>query len=351
MNIIIVDDERVIRQGLRRIIELLEIDHTITGEASDGQEAYGLLLKEPCDLLITDIRMPIMDGLELIKAIRSTNQSMEIVILSGFGEFTYAQEAIQLKVMGYILKPMNPSLVQEILEAANQRLLDRKRRFSSHSQFFNRCTALVDKLVEACWQLDTQQIQLGMEQIEAEVDALALDEIETDQVYREFISWIVTKLELKTSTNIEFRKAAKMESTENNKDMKQRFSYAAQCITDEIRLTRNWGKYDPIREAIGYIQTNYANSELSLQEMLQMTGLSATYFYELFKAETGHSFKSFLVNLRIEQAKLLLHTSEYKTYEVGEKVGYQDYPHFSKLFKKLVGVSPSEYKKQTHGEM
>jgi two-component system response regulator YesN len=351
LNIVIVDDERVIRQGLRKIIELSGLEHTIMGEASDGQGAYELLLKEPCDLMITDIRMPVRDGLELITDIRKINQTMEIVILSGFGEFNYAQEAIRLGVMGYILKPMNPVLVKGVLEDVQQRLTNRKRNISLHSQLINRCTGLVDQLVEALWQLDMRQIHQSLAQIEAEMGVLALNELEAAQFYSEFLSWMANKLELKGKGNIQFPKAIWTDCMEKTKDTKQRFLVAVQRIEDEIRLARNWGKRGPIRNAIDYIKVNYADSELSLQEVLQLTGLSATYFYDLFKAETGHNFKSFLINLRIEKAKILLYTTEYKTYEVGEKVGYLDYPHFSKLFKKVVGLSPSEYKKQLNGEM
>ncbi|MBC8080822.1 MAG: response regulator [Gorillibacterium sp.] len=349
MNIVIVDDEIVIRRGLRRIIELSEIDITNVREASDGREAYELLLKEPCDLLITDIFMPIMDGLELITAIRQINKTLEIVILSGFGEFHYAQEAIRHGVMDYILKPMNPILVKGVLDAVQHKLVQRKRSISLQSQCYNRCTGYVDKLVEALWQLDMQQIQLGLERIEIEVCELPLNEPEITQVYIELLSWIVTKIEAKGGTYLHLRESINIQLIENEMANKRRFSFAIQGIADVIRLHCNWGQREPIRDAIDYIHTNYANSELTLAELLQLTGLSATYFYELFKAETGHNFKNFLIRLRIEKAKTLLNTSEYKTYEVGERVGYTDYPHFAKIFKSLVGLSPTDYKKHNGG--
>jgi two-component system response regulator YesN len=83
LNIVVVDDERVIRQGLKKIIQLSSPQYKVVGEASDGQEAFELLRKGQCELLITDIRMPIMDGLELIEKARKLNPVLEIVILSG----------------------------------------------------------------------------------------------------------------------------------------------------------------------------------------------------------------------------------------------------------------------------
>jgi two-component system response regulator YesN len=349
LNIIIVDDERVIRQGLRRIIEISGIDHTIVGEASDGQEAYELLEKVQCDLLITDIFMPVMDGLELIAKIRQSNETMEIVILSGYGEFTYAQEALRLRVTDYILKPMNPQLVKGVLEAVLVKITSRKRSISLLSQCFNRCTAHVDKLVDSVWQLDVRQIEAALALIDLEVAELAFTEAEMDQLYMELISWVENKLESKSMSSV--RKTDWMEIKTSAMESKRRFSFAIQCFTDEIRLSRNWGQRGPIRESVDYIQLHYTNPELSLQELLQLTGLSSTYFYELFKEETGQNFKSYLIRLRINKAMALLDTSEYKTYEVGEMVGYSDYPHFAKVFKKMVGLPPSEYKKRMGGQM
>lgn len=351
MNIVVVDDERVIRQGLKKIIEMSSPEYKVVGEAADGQEACELLGKEPCDLLITDIRMPIMDGLELIKKARESNLILEIVILSGYGEFDYAQEAIRMGVMGYILKPMNPDLVREVLDKAFRKLLDRERSIRARGQFFKRCSDLANELAEALWQLDARQIQANLSAIESEVTELAVNPVEETQIYSEFVSWIVADLEANGRVGTPYNPSLWEESQRRASEAKHRFAVSMEHLEDDIRNARNWGKHGPIREAIDFIQEHYADPDLSLQEVLRLTGLSATYFYELFKAETGYSFKSYLIRLRIDRAKLLLRASEHKTYEVGEKVGYLDYPHFAKLFKKIVGASPSEYKRQINGEL
>jgi two-component system response regulator YesN len=203
LNILIVDDERVIRQGLRRIIEISGLDHTIVGEASDGQEACELLDKVQCDLLITDIFMPVMDGLELIAKIRQSNEAMEIVILSGYGEFTYAQEALRLRVTDYILKPMNPQLVKGVLEAVLVKLAHRKRSISLLGQCFNRCTEHVDRLVDSIWQLDERQIEAVLERIDLEVVELAFTEADIDQLYMELITWVENKLETRNISSVQ----------------------------------------------------------------------------------------------------------------------------------------------------
>lgn len=108
LKIFIVDDDQIIRLGLRKTIEKSGLDCTIVGEASDGELALEEIKKnEDIDLVITDIRMPIMDGLELIREIRRFNTVVRIIVLSGFDDFKYVRNAFMDGAVDYILKPIN----------------------------------------------------------------------------------------------------------------------------------------------------------------------------------------------------------------------------------------------------
>ena len=106
-NILIVDDEQLIRQGLRARIEYLGIDVDEIFEAENGLMALRLQEEHPIDVVITDIRMPHMDGLELIQAMQKKNNQIKFVVLSGYAEFSYAETAIRLGVKAYLLKPVS----------------------------------------------------------------------------------------------------------------------------------------------------------------------------------------------------------------------------------------------------
>lgn len=117
MNIFIADDDEIIRKGLRSIIEKSGLNCTVVGEASDGELA--LQYMEGCgkvDLLITDIRMPIMDGLELIKNIKNRSLSMKVIVLSGYDEFKYIRNAFVDGAVDYLLKPINKNNLIEVLK-------------------------------------------------------------------------------------------------------------------------------------------------------------------------------------------------------------------------------------------
>ena len=107
LKILIVDDEPFIRQGLAVLIDWEAEGFFIAGEASNGEEALALIRKNEYDLIIADIRMPVMGGIELLKQTREQSLSKaRFVILSGFFEFEYAKEAIRYSCTDYILKPI-----------------------------------------------------------------------------------------------------------------------------------------------------------------------------------------------------------------------------------------------------
>jgi two-component system response regulator YesN len=103
-RILIVDDEYLVRFGLKTIIDWGEYGYTIAGEASNGKEALELFRRTGADVVLTDIKMPVMDGLELTRAIRETGKKVKIIILSHYDDFSYAREAINLGAFRYILK-------------------------------------------------------------------------------------------------------------------------------------------------------------------------------------------------------------------------------------------------------
>lgn len=115
-KVLIIDDEVFIREGMKQIIPWAEMGCELVGEAKDGEEGVEKIMQLMPDIIISDIRMPKKSGLEMIDEIKSINRNMQILILTGFREFEYAQQAIRLGVLRFLLKP---SKIDEIKEAVN----------------------------------------------------------------------------------------------------------------------------------------------------------------------------------------------------------------------------------------
>jgi len=121
MKLLIADDEALIRDGIRNCIDWGRYGIDIVGAADNGLAALGMLEREPADILVTDIRMPKMDGIELSKEAKKRYPNIKIIILSGYEEFEFAQQALELSVMKYLLKPFTrPELEAAIVQAKEE---------------------------------------------------------------------------------------------------------------------------------------------------------------------------------------------------------------------------------------
>lgn len=120
IKVFLVEDEMVIRRGIKNSIDWEKEGYIFCGEASDGELAYPMIIKEKPDILITDIRMPFMDGLELCKLVKKELPNFKILILSGYDEFDYAKEAIRLGVTEYLLKPISSGKLLEALNGVSE---------------------------------------------------------------------------------------------------------------------------------------------------------------------------------------------------------------------------------------
>jgi YesN/AraC family two-component response regulator len=123
-NLLIVDDEELIRQGLRARILYLNIKANEIYEAKSGAGAIEITETYPVDIVITDIRMPDMDGLTLIRELKKSGKNMKFIILSGYAEFSYATTAIRLGVNAYLLKPLSNEELKKTFDKLYQKMAE-----------------------------------------------------------------------------------------------------------------------------------------------------------------------------------------------------------------------------------
>lgn len=129
-TIVIADDEAELRQALVRRIDWEEVGFQVVGEAENGVEALELVEKLEPDLLLTDVRMPFMSGIELARAVREIRPNIQIAFLSGFDDFTYAQQAIQYNIISYLLKPISSKELTKELKKIKKKIDDKFEEFT-----------------------------------------------------------------------------------------------------------------------------------------------------------------------------------------------------------------------------
>lgn len=129
LKMIIADDEAIVRNGLKKVIRWENFGIEIIAEAMDGQEAFELCQQLQPDILFTDIRMPIMDGLEVAMKLKELHSTISVIIISGMQDFNYAKTALDISAEGYVLKPINVDELHEVIKKVVNRIkLERNRQ-------------------------------------------------------------------------------------------------------------------------------------------------------------------------------------------------------------------------------
>lgn len=150
-KLLLVDDEPEIREGLQEVVDFASLGFEVVGEAGNGVDALQLSQQLKPDLVITDIRMPLMDGLTLCQKLRAEFPTMQFIILSGYDDFEYARQAIAVKTLGYLLKPISAKEFVQMLRGARESLDEAANQRRDIRQLKLRFHQSLPLLKEALW--------------------------------------------------------------------------------------------------------------------------------------------------------------------------------------------------------
>ena len=248
-KLLVVDDEKFIRRGIIELIDLKKLNISEVFEASNGKKALEVAKLEKPDIILADINMPIMNGLEFTAEVRKFLPDAKIAMITGYDYFDYAVTALKAGVDDYILKPVSKDDI----------------------------AVLLNKLVEKVHSTNA------------------------------------TSLAEKISSQIGEITQSNMDSYKNKID---------DCMSN-----------------------NLSNSDFGLKHLAKDLSLSSGYLSAKFREIYGQNFQDYMLNLRLQKAKLLLLSSDLKMYEIAASVGFEDPNYFSAAFKKHTSLSPSEFKK------
>jgi len=161
-KLLIVDDEEIEREGMAKFICWEKYNIKLVGTAWNGVEGFQKIQESTPDIVLTDIKMPIMDGIELIRKVRQSYEDIEFVILSGYGEYEFTSQAMREGVRHYLLKPCNEKKVVEILEKVKRELDEKRRKKSQEKEYRKTVYRLLPRAKEQIFRnmlLEREQVQ------------------------------------------------------------------------------------------------------------------------------------------------------------------------------------------------
>lgn len=359
LKVMLVDDVEIVRMEMRRMPVWGEISGFLVAcEAKNGEEALEKLEKQEVDMVITDIRMPKIDGMELLKEIVSNRLCTCVVLLSDISEFSYARQGIILGAFDYIPKPADEAELLKLLKRAYEHIIDKKKedeRVKKLEEVFEEKIGdffqgvdvkEIAALLQSRDEKAIDKIRHTIKRIGANLD---FNLLKAEGAMKKAIPMVITSL---LSENPWLEKYIDT-SILNNLTTRQ-FSgfgelldYIMQDVTYVFNIFQalQLGYQDKgiIWEVCNHVLQNI-DEGLSLQTVSERLYMNRTYISEVFKQKTGVSFSEYLTRVKMERAKKLLESDGIKAYEVAEILGYKDSEYFGKIFKKYAGKSIAEYK-------
>ncbi|RKX86122.1 MAG: hypothetical protein DRP70_10655 [Spirochaetes bacterium] len=394
-SVFIADDEPKIRRRLRRLVESFGEQFQVCGEAADGMEAIERIGEELPDILLVDICMPRLNGLDFIQRIGENSGNTVIIVITGHDEFDYARRAVQLPIFEYVLKPVVSVDLKEIFLRASSELHKSREQNDllqwAEQEVRRNRTELIKELFD-----DWLHGLSNPEEIEERKRVLDLDSITNPWlmvIQINALCYGITAIEhreqkiLKVAAN----KIAEEVLGEQHRwihfeDRHDRLLYLTEGILSEklpklIRTDIQTRLNIPVRTGIAicdfgydaflqgydnlcksinktgidgvfiqnvysFLNENYTNNNLDLNMAASELSYSSGYVSRLLKQCTGYSFSEFTNRYRVLQAIRLLDDNDKMIYEIAEEVGYTSQHYFSRIFKRITGSSPVDYRKE-----
>lgn len=356
-RILLVDDSDIERNGLRKLLERSGYPVCVS-EACDGEEAWKMVAKTAPDIMFTDVRMPVMDGIKLLSLVKEYNADIQIIIFSAYSDFEYTKMAIENKADNYILKPIDTDEFARVLALATERVDEINSNRMQEEEIIRNAVKLAPDFYN---EDETGIMSLVLEAIsDKNIDIMnsLIDEFFAKLHENKAMSMLYVKhqslriiiklyeffgghdkkdgitksvdelIEISTAEDIE--KYLKKTSAE----LAQRYSNS-----EERQLSKT------VKEGLLKLHRHYAEN-ISLETIAMDIGVSAKYLSRMFKREMGIDFSKYLNDYRMKKAAQLLDNTDRSIADICKGIGIPDNAYFGSVFKKYYGMTPGQWRRR-----
>ena len=357
-KVVIVDDEPCTRGVILKLGHWDDLDMEVVGEAADGEIALELITRLLPDVVITDVRMPRLDGLELAQRLRKQGWQKPILVVSGYDDYSYVRSALKSGVTDYILKPVKSQELNQQLQRCAE-LLQKEVPKST-------AVAMAASFFADGWEASYAKLQqklnaalyAGNRSVVERQFALLADTIRSQEgenpatatmigIYYAFLYQLqkyMDTLGIKREEAFSRGKPTFVFSRDNTIEDIITFMRELYCeiIGYAANLQQRRSRLD-IDAVCRYLQENYLLG-VTLEQTADVFHVSKEYLSRAFKAAKQEGFAEYVTALRMNRAYALIAEYGVPLREVGAMVGYYDLAHFHKTFKKFYGKTPGEIK-------
>ncbi len=348
MKAVIIDDEVWSRKMIRSLGRWEELGITIVGEAEDGIAGWELIAAERPDIVLLDMRMPGMEGTELIRRLNERGIDAKVIVISGHADFQYTKHAIDYKASTYILKPidedeLNDALANCAREVRKRDALRNDELLTVHyenkelTELTSRAKRELGRYLQA---VDAHAADQAFRKLREELSGLGAGEAGVRKVYVELYLLLEEYL---APSGISIQELAERTlrtdaDAEPDESLRRLGDLYLTAIERESDRRKPKDKLD-LEEVRKYIDRHY-DEPISLETVADAFYVSKEYLSKAFKAKFGGNLTDYVIGLRMGKAKELVCSSDLKIKSIAQAVGYEDVTYFNRLFKSHYGETP-----------
>lgn len=360
-KVVIIDDEPWTRGVIKNLANWDKFEMEVVGEAADGETGLALIQKIAPDIVITDVRMPRLNGIDLVGILRKEGMHMPVLIISGYDDYSYVRSAMQLGVTDYILKPIKPEELNTQLQKCRSLLQARPVEANPIRAGFladgweSEYQKLHKQIVTTLQTLDTAALEINMKKLYKAVvrhEGENPDQALQIGLYYAFIYPMqkhMEKLGMQKECVFTSQQTTFVFSRENT--LQQVFSFVNELYTAVIKKNasiHNNMRLD-IQAVCRYMEENYL-SGITLEQTADVFHVSKEHLSKAFKNDQSIGFSEKVISLRMNKAKEYVMQKNIPMKEIGFLVNYYDQAHFYKTFKKFFGKTPGEMRKELNSD-
>lgn len=356
-NVVIIDDEPWSREVVKALVDWDKLELLLNGEAEDGTEGLRLIEERKPHIVVTDMRMPGLDGVGLLKQMNEKVPAMKIIVMSGYDDFVYLKQAIRSRAVEYLLKPIDQ---EELNAALAQCVQDLKRADQAGNAGWRMPVAFADPGTRERYSALRERVRGYLLELDkpAAIEALSKlgemfgndlankdDRNVISKVAHDFLSlleefaaeneWDIAGLRSKVPTG---------DWTSAVKAIGELQAMFGEAISQIETLRRKRHRLD-IAEIQAHIDLHYRDS-ISLETVAQRFFVSKEHLSRAFKTHLGENLSDYILRKRMEKAKELIVEGELAIKHVAKLTGYEDVAYFYRVFKKHFGQTPGELRKE-----
>jgi len=352
-SLLIVDDEISVINGLANDIDWHKIGIDKVHTADTGKRAIEIIQSGQIDIVISDICMPDMDGMEMTRILYNQWPLIKVIFLSGYEEFNYAKEAIDLKVFRYLTKPIRYDDLLEHVKAALNEIKRELKGNQGHKSFYNSFSVTFPPLSMLIESLQNNTLHELINTLFDECEASDSKKWEKAKKIHRYVSTEIVDLSLRKGFAIDswahgledrFYPSGHFQTLS---DMRKWCLAVTTACIEHIAEEKHDLNHIITARAKAIVQANL-NTDLQLPEIAAALYIHPNHLSRIFKELEGMTITDYSIALRINNAKELLRIQNNKIYEVAAKIGYESVGHFTRIFKREVGMTPKEYQKKAH---